>query len=81
MTVAQSISTNILLRSVCYNQIVCGVLNIWYIKVHRLTLVKGVYSLRYFLHPMRIANLLMDIFIMPIYASPDFVYALDGGST
>ena len=32
---------------------------------HRLTLVKGVYSLRYFLLPMRIPNLLMHVFILP----------------
>ena len=31
---------------------------------HRLTLPKGVYSLRYFLSPMRIPNLLMHVFIM-----------------
>ncbi len=33
--------------------------------LHRLTLVKGVYSFRYFLHPMRIPNLLMHVFITP----------------
>ncbi len=31
----------------------------------RLTLPKGVYSLRYFLSPMRIPNLVMHIFILP----------------
>ncbi len=31
--------------------------------VHRLTRPKGVYSLRYFLSPMRIPNLLMHVFI------------------
>ncbi len=34
-------------------------------KNHRLTLPKGVYSLRYFLSPMRIPNLVMHIFILP----------------
>ncbi len=33
--------------------------------MHRLTLPKGVYSLRYFLSPMRIPNLLIHVFIMP----------------
>ncbi len=32
---------------------------------HRLALVKGVYSFRYFLLPMCIPNLLMHVFIMP----------------
>ncbi len=31
--------------------------------IHRLTLLKGVYSLRYFLSPMHIPNLLMHVFI------------------
>ncbi len=31
---------------------------------HRLTLIKGLYSFRYFLSPMRIPNLLMHVFIM-----------------
>ncbi len=35
------------------------------IQLHRLTLPKGVYSLRYFLSPMRIPILLMHVFIMP----------------
>ncbi len=48
-------------------------------KVHRLTLPKGVYALRYFLSPM--PNLLMHVFFIPIYASPDFVYALRTGNT
>ncbi len=32
--------------------------------IHRLTLPKGVYSLRYFLSPMRIPNVLMHVFII-----------------
>ncbi len=39
---------------------------IWYdVMIHRLTLVKGVYSFRYFLNQRRIPNLLMHVFIMP----------------
>ncbi len=33
--------------------------------LHRLTLPKGIYSLRYFLSPMRIPNLLIHVFIIP----------------
>ncbi len=40
--------------------------NYFAITFYKLTLVKGVYSFRYFLYQMRIPNLVMQIFIFGI---------------
>ncbi len=42
---------------------------------HRLALVKGVYSFKYFLHPIRIPNLLMHVFIIQILFFCSCIYA------